>query len=1333
MLTSIRARLLALAGVPLVLVIVMITGEIWSKFQELHNMESLTGLDSKLGALIHETQVERGITSTFLNSQGDLFATELTAQRIRTQKQINALKAFLEDFDATGFGAEFQQSLQAAMEQMEQIDPYRQRVDTLTVSSEEVIDFYSQHNQRWIRLIQISVELTSHAGVGQLRAAYHHFIQGKEIAGVERAILSRVFANDSFARGEYEKSWKLMGSQDAFFNEFESLASPEITALYRSKMANPVVYEVQRMRETALAKGNHAAKSQLLSALYTGFGYGGAIHHFNNLLLRQSPKYKQAFDTAYQQVSKTLDQLAALPALSGTERAHLSTIRETIDRYQAASSQVLEMILAGRNITEIDRALAIDDGPAIAAIQALARWSSRSGFSIDPTIWFDSMTRKINLLQEVEEHIIAELNQRRLQLKAETDATLLKMVLFWLAFMIVSVFAAIMIARSICGPLIDAVRFAGRIASNDLDGRIESSQQNELGTLAQALNRMSGNLRSTIGELASKEEGLRQNNELLERVFSTTETLIAYLDNDFNYIRVNRGYANTDNHRQAFFIGKNHFDLFPNAGNEAIFRQVVETGRPHFAQAKPFAYPGGPEHGHSYWDWSLVPAKNAAGETDGLVLTLANVTERVEAAEALHQAHDELEARVQERTAELANANQELQKLSRAVQQSPTSIVITNTSGSIEYVNPMFSKITGYCSGEVIGKNPRILKSGRQSEDFYNNLWQTIKSGDSWHGEILNRKKNGDLFWENASISPIMNEQDEITGYVAVNEDITERKQAEEELRRHRDHLEELVAERTAELSIAKETAEIANQAKSAFLANMSHEIRTPLNGILGMTQLLREADLNEQQRDYIGIINHSGQALLTLINDILDLSKVEAGELKLEPISFNLERVADDVIKLLRVKAQEKGLVLDLQIMPNCPIQLVGDAGRIRQILLNLVGNAIKFTDEGRVLVRISGAFNQRGTGDIEIHVEDSGIGIEPEVQHTLFESFTQADVSTTRRFGGTGLGLSISKQLVDLMGGEISMESIPGEGSVFLVKLSLPLVGHKQAVSAVTGQPIDESNHPAADRGIHQQKLLLVEDELTNRTVALTLLNRLGFKVTLAIDGYEAVEKSAQASFDLILMDCQMPIMDGFDATKQIRSHEKQLGRHTPIIALTANACKVDRERCLEAGMDDFLAKPYTREELQSILQRWLPSGREATVDNHEVQQSPAIAAQDDTAPVIDRQQFNQLSEALDGDLSHVIPAFIASAGEMISELHEVLAADNDKEVLRLTHSIKSSSANLGASRLSHSAGHMERWAANGDLAKVADQLESLMTEFDKTKQALTDIVPSADTTVT
>ena len=1324
MFTSIRARLLALAGVPLVLVIGIISGVIWSKSQELHEMERLTDLDSKLGSLIHETQVERGITSNFLNSQGAQFTAELTAQRFSTQKQIDTLKAFLSDFDSTGFGTEFQQSLQAAMEQMEQIGPYRQQVDSLAVSSEDAIAFYSQHNQLWIRLVQLSVELTSHAGIGQLRTAYHYFIQGKEIAGIERAMMSRVFANDSFANGEYEQFRKLMGSQDAFINEFESLASPGITALYRSKMADPIVYEIQRMRETALAKGDHVTKPRLLSALYSGFGYGGAIHHFKNLILRQTPEYKQAFDTACQQVIKALDQLSALLALTTVEKEHISTIRETINRYRAMSDQLTKMAAAGKSVTEIDRAVEIDDDPAITDIQALSRWSARSGFSIDPVVWFDSMTRKINLLQEVEESIIAELNQRGLQLKAETDATLLKMVLFWLGFLIVSVFAAIVIARSISDPLTEAVNFAGRIAANDLGGRIDCKHRDELGTLAQALNRMSGNLRRSMGELASKEEGLRQNNELLERVFSTRETLIAYLDNDFNFIRVNRGYAEADGRSQDFFFGKNHFDLYPDAANEAIFQQVVETGRPHFAHAKPFDYPDDPERGTSYWDWSLVPAKNAAGETDGLVLTLANVTERVRAAEALHRAHNELEARVEERTAELADANLELQKLSRAVQQSPTSIVITDTDGLIEYINPMFSKITGYRTEEVLGKNPSILKSGQQSDDFYSNLWQTIKSGESWYGEILNRKKSGELFWENASISPIMNEQGETTGFVAVNEDITERKRAEEELRQHRDHLEELVAERTAELSIAKEAAEIANQAKSAFLANMSHEIRTPLNGILGVAQILRDGDLNQQQKEYLDIINNSGQALLTVINDILDHSKVEAGKLKLEPISFNLEAIADDVIKLLQVKAEEKGLALALQIMPDCPRQLTGDAGRIRQILLNLVGNAIKITDEGRVLLHISGRSNHQGMGDIEIQVEDSGIGIEPGVQHTLFESFTQADASTTRRFGGTGLGLSISKQLVDIMGGEISVSSHPGEGSVFLVKLCLPLAESARTALLVTDHLIDASNLPAAGNGIRTGELLLVEDELTNRTVALALLNKLGFKVTLAIDGHEAVEKSARSSFDLILMDCQMPIMDGFDATQQIRSRENQQGRHIPIIALTANAFESDRKRCLEAGMNDFLAKPYTLEELKSILQRWLPADRRINAKDDGINQAPVA---EDNPTVIDQHQFNQLLEALDGDLSRVIPAFIVSADSMINELSEALAAANGNEVLRLTHSLKSSSANLGASALSNTAGQMESWAANGELAKIANQLETLSAEFNQAKQALTEIVSS------
>jgi len=397
-------------------------------------------------------------------------------------------------------------------------------------------------------------------------------------------------------------------------------------------------------------------------------------------------------------------------------------------------------------------------------------------------------------------------------------------------------------------------------------------------------------------------------------------------------------------------------------------------------------------------------------------------------------------------------------KLSAAVEQSPATIVITDTSGAIEYVNPKFTEMTGYTFAEAMGQNPRILKSGEFPPDAYKYLWSTILAGEVWRGEFHNKKKNGQLFWEQASISPIKDAMGIVTSFVAVKEDITGRKLAEAELIESNRHL----AEATSRASEMAEKAEMANAAKSEFLANMSHEIRTPMNGVIGMTGLLLDTELNDEQRRYAEIVRASGESLLSLINNILDFSKIEAKKFDLETIDFDLSSLLDDFAAMLAVRAHEKGLELLCAADLNVPTLLRGDPGRLRQILTNLAGNAIKFTQTGEVAIRVSlkeeiknqGAgggehgteSREQGTANISFgsekenetvllrfSIRDTGIGIPADKICRLFEEFSQVDASTTRKYGGTGLGLAISRQLAELMGGEAGVSSEEGKGSEF------------------------------------------------------------------------------------------------------------------------------------------------------------------------------------------------------------------------------------------------------------------------------------------------------------
>ncbi|RUM40303.1 MAG: hypothetical protein DSY80_10485, partial [Desulfocapsa sp.] len=620
--------------------------------------------------------------------------------------------------------------------------------------------------------------------------------------------------------------------------------------------------------------------------------------------------------------------------------------------------------------------------------------------------------------------------------------------------------------------------------------------------------------------------------------------------------------------------------------------------------------------------------------------------------------------------------------LSQAVEQSPNTVVITDTSGTITYVNKSFVKTTGYTSEEALGKNPRILKSGKTPPEVYKDMWQTITSGHAWTGEFINKKKNGELYTEQVIISPLRNERGEVTSYLATKENVTE-------------------------LIKARRQAEEANRAKSAFLANMSHEIRTPLNGIVGFVDLLSKKERDAGQKKYIDIIKASADHLQSIIDDILDLSKIESGKLELDLRKTRLRKKLEPAIELFYAKAAEKNVDFFSFIDATLPECLSCDVLRINQVMANLINNAIKFTDNGgRVDVIVKKEETRGETVRVTFSVKDTGIGLDEAAQKKIFQSFSQADVATTRKYGGTGLGLTISKTLVEMMGGRLLLESKPGQGSTFYFTLELAICGQDVAdqektacreqvrsiavlvtdhndrsdeehimtylesmaiattfvsmqddpadydliiavVQSLTdnelgklyreyrrklilvippenlqdieeqypgvktiNKPLNpskiydavacifghkESVHSASEDELLESftgsRLLVAEDNTINQTLISVLLKDLNIEFDLANNGLEALEQFKTASYDLVLMDVNMPEMDGITATGEIIAYEQENNlAHVPIVALTAHALKGDRQKMLDAGMDNYLAKPIDRKKLLSILAHYL-----------------------------------------------------------------------------------------------------------------------------------------------
>ena len=606
--------------------------------------------------------------------------------------------------------------------------------------------------------------------------------------------------------------------------------------------------------------------------------------------------------------------------------------------------------------------------------------------------------------------------------------------------------------------------------------------------------------------------------------------------------------------------------------------------------------------------------------------------------------------------------------LALAIASAPTGVVITDPNlpdCPIVFTNPAFMKITGYPAEEILGRNCRFLQGPGTDSAATHLLRRAIADGRPITVELINYRRDRKRFINELRCSPVFDPMGKLVAFVGIQHDVTARVRAEREAHR------------------ARAAAERTNREKSDFLAFMSHEIRTPLHGVMGTLSLLLDTNLDAEQRAYAETSRRCGQSLLATVNELLDLSRIEAGKLKIGAEAFNLGDPVKEVLDLVAPAAAEKGLTLSASLDHHLPARAIGDAQRLQQVLLNLVDNAVKFTSRGSVEIRMAALPD----GRLGVAVTDTGIGIPPKLRARLFSRFVQAEGPPLRQSGGSGLGLAICKRLVSLMGGQIAVDSTPGKGSTFFFDLPLvPVNASGAPPSRLT--PAPDAILPAVP--LANGRILLAEDGRVNQLVAAAILRKAGYTVDLARDGAEAVAAAESSEYDLVLMDVRLPVMDGLAATRQIR-HLAGIHGRVPIIAMTASAMPGDAEACIEAGMDGYLAKPLDRAQMLAAVEDVLnarPRRPRAAIP---------VPEPGSVAPLLDRETLEELRSAVGpGRLPRLIQVFME---ESRARLARIIAARDALHIEDEAHTLKAAAGTFGAVALRDAAAALEMACRKGD----------------------------------
>jgi PAS domain S-box-containing protein len=705
------------------------------------------------------------------------------------------------------------------------------------------------------------------------------------------------------------------------------------------------------------------------------------------------------------------------------------------------------------------------------------------------------------------------------------------------------------------------------------------------------------------------------------------------------------------------------------------------------------------------------PIRDGDGRLIRLVGIVEDISERKRHEAEFQHAWDEVEASNRRISIQNVTLEHERNILRAFMDNVPELMYVKDIESRFVVANAAVARLMGVEKPEdLIGKTDFDFYPPELAGVYFEDEQRVILSGQPLidHEGMVRASGTKEVRYLLTTKVPLFEASGYLTGIAGIGRDITASKEAEAALRESNRQLRE-TTDRANELALK---AGAANEAKSRFLANMSHEIRTPMNGVIGMNQLLLETDLSAEQRRFVEVAQTSGRALLALIDNILDWSKIEAGKINLEYRAFDLRQTVQDVVEILRVQASGKNLHIDTRISTQIPAGLRGDAFRLRQVLVNLLANAIKFTQRGGIALHAELDSLRQRSAVVRFTVADTGIGITADQISSLFSPFVQADVSTTRKYGGTGLGLAISKQIVERMGGNMGVDSTTGQGTTFWFTAAFEVIPGEhaalgEAVRVVAGASHTSAPTPRAGRG-QGEKVLVVEDNFTNREVILAQLKMMGYEARAVENGEEALEAVASGGYALVLMDCEMPVMDGYEASRRIRqSREAQI----PIVALTANAMSSDREKCLQAGMNDYLAKPVELQQLGDALARWVPSPHSASPAGaaSPCTGGPAILVFDEAALL--RRMMGERRIA-----TVVLKGFIDDAPHQMHQMRVKLDAGDAPGVRLQAHTLKGSAATVAAETLHATALEMETAARGGQLDECRRLLPSLGYEFER-----------------